>query len=421
MELPKPTAKIMHIDFNSFFASAEQQANPFLRNKSMGVGRRSYWGSAIIAASYPAKRQGIGLGVRYNQAKKIDPRFELAELDHIKYYDLHNRFIIILRRYSPLVEVYSIDEAFMDMSMSKLELDELEEVGYDIKNSIVDELGEAITCSIGIGNNKLIAKIASNHDKPDGLTIIHWEERQKYLDPMPIENVWGIGRHVTKKMNKRGIYLVRELKALSDSELYSIVGGYYTRLKLLVQGYHFETVQSAIKQKPPKSMQHAHTMEKATNNIKELKSLSRKMSERLAQRLRKHNQKGRIVYLGLVPENLPSYGWDTPGWFGREVKLSQYTSNGYTIYKVCSRILGNIDLEHLNIRRLVVGISRLNTPDLISFDDLQQSKVNKLDLAIDQINQRFGSFTVRSADILNQKAKETELDIDKPEMRFHSF
>ena len=97
MDLRPPTHTIMHIDLNSFFASAEQQANPFLRNKSMGVGKHDYSGSAILAASYPAKRQGIGLSTRLNEAKRIDPNFEIAELDPIKYYDLHNKFMDIFQ------------------------------------------------------------------------------------------------------------------------------------------------------------------------------------------------------------------------------------------------------------------------------------------------------------------------------------
>lgn len=410
----------MHIDLNSFFASAEQQANPFLRNKSMGVGRRAYWGSAIIAASYPAKKQGIGLSTRYNEAKQIDPTFELANIDHIKYYELHTKFIDLLKKYSPLIEVYSIDEAFLDLTMTDKDLYELEEIGYNIKQSIIDGLGVTFTCSIGLGNNKLLAKVASNYDKPDGLSVIAWEERAKYLDPMLLEDIWGIGRRITKKMYSRGIYKVRDLKALSDKELYTIVGGYYLRLKSLLHGYHFEPIKYAPS-KPAQSMQHAHTLDQATNNISSLQKLARKLIERIAIRLRKHRQKCRTVYLNLVPENSSNYGWGAGGWFHRSKHLPGNTNNGYTIYQVCKHILGEVNLEQTRIRQLVVGVGNLTTPDMISFEDLQQTRTQTLDKALDRINSRFGNFTIRSADILYEKAKESELNIETPEMRFHTL
>ncbi len=421
LELPKPNKIIMHIDLNSFFASAEQQANPFLRNKSMGVGKRGYSGSAILAASYPAKRQGINLSKRYHEAIKIDPSFELVELDPLKYYDLHNKFMDILGRYTPLIEVYSIDEAFLDFTYSRKSPEDVQDIAFEVKQKIIEEMGEAITCSVGIAPNKLLTKVASDYNKPDGITLIKWEDRFKFLDNLKLEDVWGIGRHVSSKMYKRGIYTVKQIRDLTDGELYSMIGGYYTRLRLIVNGYNFDPIETTLRKKPPQSMQHAHTLDKATRNRTELKSLAHKMAERLAFRLRKHNQKAKEVYIGFARANMGDYGWNFPGWFGTSIRLTKLSDHGLDIYRPCVKYIDTIDLSKTPIRRIVVGISSLTLPDEIPLDEsqCQDNKNRHLDEAFDKINTRFGSFTLRTADILHQYAKETELSVDKHEMRFH--
>lgn len=408
----------MHIDLNSFFASAEQQANPFLRHKSMGVGKRDYAGSAILAASYEAKWQGIGLSTRLSEAKRIDPNFEIVDLDPIKYYSLHNIFIKILKRYSPIIEVYSIDEAFLDFT-NVYRRCSLKDIAFAIKYDVTQEMGEAITCSIGIAPNKLLAKIASNHDKPDGITTIQWENRFEYLDPLKLEDVWGIGRHVSKKMYEKGINTVSQIRKLPDHELYAIVGGYYTRLRLTLEGHNFERVETRIHKKPAQSMQHAHTLDKATKDLDEIKSIIRKLIERLCIRLRRNNQKASKVYLGLAPANGGFYGWGSQNWLWEGIKLDRYTDHGMHFYRACLKLLATFDLESILIRRVVIAMGPLSLPQAITFDDLDDSRAKDFNRTFDKINERHGSFTLRSADILHQYAKDSELGVRRHEMRFH--
>lgn len=419
MELKPPTKTIMHIDLNSFFASAEQQANPFLRGKSMGVGKCGYSGSAILAASYPAKKQGIGLSTRLNEAKKIDPDFELAEMDPIKYYDLHNKFMRILSCYTPIIEVYSVDEAFLDVTQTEKYFGTAEEIAIEVKCRMLEEMGEVITCSAGIGGNKLLAKTASNYDKPDGITRINWEDRFKYLDDLHIDKVWGIGRHITKKMNKYGITTVKQIRELSDADLYAIIGGYYTRLRLLIEGHNFEPVQTNLRKKPAQSMQHAHTLEQATNDKNELKTLARKMIERLCIRLRRQKQRTSKGFINFAQANMGTYDWNFPYWFGAGFILDKHTNHGMDIYKKCVPIIDSMDLEKSKIRRIVVGLFDLTIPDCLPLGNDLCTCIGKMDQIFDKINDRFGAFTIRTADILYEYAKETELSIDKHDMRFH--
>ncbi|MBN1331997.1 DNA polymerase IV [Candidatus Dojkabacteria bacterium] len=417
MQLPEPRRTILHIDLNSFFATAEQQANPFLRGKSMGVGMRDYAGSAILAASYPAKWQGIGLSTRYNVAKSIDPDFELASMDPVKYYDLHNRFIAILQQFSPQIEIYSIDEAFLDITNLTKSRRDAWEISFEAKHQITRQMGAAITCSIGIAPNKLLAKIASDHDKPDGITEIKWEERFEYLDPLPIQDVWGIGRNISYKMNKAGIHTIRQIRELSDDALYAIIKGYYSRLRLLVDGYNFEPVTSNRERKPAQSMQHAHTLHNATSSKAELHSLAKKMSERLAIRLRRHSQRSSKGFISFAYANMGKYDWNFAHWFGSNFALGELTDSGEKIYRACAPIIDETELKQ-KIRRITVGLFDLSIPDQLILE--KPSKESSLKSAIDEINDRFGSFKIRTADILHQYAKETELSSAKHNMRFHA-
>ncbi|MBD3280178.1 hypothetical protein GF389_01475 [Candidatus Dojkabacteria bacterium] len=416
MQLKPQNKIILHIDLNSFFATAEQQANPFLRGKSMGVGRRGYAGSAILAASYPAKWQGIGLSTRLHEAKRIDPSFELASLDPIKYYDLHNRFIAILESFSPQIEIYSIDEAFLDITNLMECRRDAWEISYEIKHQITLQMGRVITCSIGIAPNKLLAKVASDHDKPDGITEIKWGDRLKYLDPLPIQEVWGIGRHVGYKMNRAGIQTVKQIREMSDSALYAIIGGYYTRLRLLTNGHNFDPVTPNAKSKPAQSMQHAHTLEKAIGDKEELKSLARKMSERLAIRLRRHHQLSSKGFISFAYANMGKYDWNFAHWFGDKFILGDLTDSGEKIYQACVPVIDTAELKQ-DIRRITVGLFDLSIPDQLVFKNTSRQKA--LNTAIDKINSRYGSFKIRTADILHQYAKESELSSAKHNMRFH--
>lgn len=417
MKLKNQDRTILHVDINSFFATAEQQANPFLRGKSIGVGNPDYPYSAILAASYPAKWQGIGLSTRLNEAKRIDPKFELIKIDPIKYYALHKKFINILKKYSPVVEIYSIDEAFLDITNLTESRRDAWNISYAIKHEITQTLGCSITCSIGIAPNKLLAKIASDYKKPDGITAIKWKNRLELLDTFELQDIWGIGKRTANKLQNIGIKNTKQIREMSHKSLYAFVGSYTPRLRLISQGYNFDPVINGAQNTPPKSMQHAHTLETATRSKEKLLSLARKMAEKLAKRLRSSNQKASRGLLALAYSNMGEYGWNSRNWFGEEFSVSPPSNDGYTLYTFCKQIIQNFELKN-NVRRITVGVFKLSTPEQSLFE-LQKVKRNKINTTMDQINSRFGSFSLRTADILYQYAKETELSSGKHEMRFH--
>lgn len=192
---------IVHIDADAFFASVEQASNPSLMGKPVVIGAER---GMAIAVSYEAKKLGIERGMMIHKIKKISPNVITLESDFEKYSIFSMKMFDILRRFSPQVEEYSIDEAFVDITgLRRLYKCSYGEIGALIKETIKRELG--ITVSVGVSLTKVLAKIASKHQKPDGLTVIPGKEIHLYLKNLPIEKVWGVGFNTSAYCKKLGI------------------------------------------------------------------------------------------------------------------------------------------------------------------------------------------------------------------------
>jgi DNA polymerase IV len=410
--------KILHIDMNSFFASVEQQANPFLRGKAIGVAHSDYPAAAILAASYEAKAYGVKTGTRVGEGKRICPGLIIAPMDTTKYYAVNRQMLKIFKHYTPTIEVYSIDEAFLDVTNTEHLFGGAEKVALEIKKRLKEEIGECLRSSIGIGPNKFLAKVGSNFKKPDGLTVISWENRFDYIDKVPIPDVWGIGRAISKKLAKVGIGSLRQVREMTDTELRMAASSYYTRLKLLANGEFYEGVRPNSDKKPPKSMQHAHTLSDATTDRDEILSIFRKQSERLGRRLRHKFMKARRVYISMIPSGLGHYGWGVDVTQGGAKVLDKYTDSGTKIYEAAKEIFKDVKVEQ-PMRLIIIGIGELLTADNLEFEFAEEKDRGNLNKAFDKINDKYGEFTLRSGDILYQYAKEKELSVDREDMTFH--
>lgn len=192
---------ILHVDGDAFFASCEQANNPLLKGKPVVTGKER---GIVAAASYEAKAKGIKRGITILEAKKICPDVIILPSDYETYSLFSVRMFEILRRFSPDVEEYSIDEAFVDLTgLRRVYHSSYEDIGKKIQETINKEL--RITVSIGISLSKVLAKIGSKHKKPNGLTIIPGREIHLYLKSLPVNEIWGIGPNTTAYLKKLGI------------------------------------------------------------------------------------------------------------------------------------------------------------------------------------------------------------------------
>src|SRR5512145_3168916 len=192
---------ILHLDADAFFASCEQAIHPELRGRPVITGKER---GIVAAASYEAKAKGVSRGVRLSDVKKICPDAVILPSDYETYSLLSVRMFEILRRFSPDVEEYSIDEAFVDLTgLRRTYHGSYETIAENMRAAIKQELG--ITVSAGVSLSKVLAKIGSKHRKPDGLTMIPGRDIHLFLGKLPVEKVWGIGPNTAAYLAKHGI------------------------------------------------------------------------------------------------------------------------------------------------------------------------------------------------------------------------
>ncbi|MDI6798598.1 MAG: DNA polymerase IV [Candidatus Aenigmarchaeota archaeon] len=203
---------IMHVDMDAFFASIEQNENPEYRGKPVIVGAdpKNGKGRGVVSTpSYEARKFGVRSGMPISGAWKLCPQAIYLPVNFKLYEEVSSRIMKILRRYAEKFEQVSIDEAFLDISNKVKNFEEAKKLAEEIKNEIREK--ESLTCSIGIAPNKLIAKIASGYKKPDGLTVVKEDEVKKFLSPLPVRELWGIGRKTEQRLRKMGIKTIGDL------------------------------------------------------------------------------------------------------------------------------------------------------------------------------------------------------------------
>jgi DNA polymerase IV len=213
-------AQIMHIDLNSAFATTEQQAHPHLRGRPMGVTNRISKHCCVIAASYEAKALGIKVGMRLDEAKTICPDFIMLETDPPKYHHVYKALCRIMKDYSPDVTMKSIDEGVIDFhgTLGTVHKNTLEDIGMEIKHRVKKELGCWMRINIGIGPNRFLAKQAAGWHKPDGLDRLDYRNLIKYYESLQLTDLTGIASHFEARLNAAGIFSVMDfLKATEDT------------------------------------------------------------------------------------------------------------------------------------------------------------------------------------------------------------
>lgn len=238
-DINKEKAMIMHIDLNSAFATAEQQARPSLRGKPMGVTNRVSKECCVIAASYEAKALGIKVGMRRSEVMAICPDFILVETDPPKYHAVYEKLIAIMKDYSPKIKMKSIDEGVVDFhGMDQiLKGRTLEDIGYEIKQRVKDDIGDWMKINVGIGVNRFLAKQAAGWHKPDGLDKIDHTNLIDYYKQIELTDLKGIAKHNEARLNSCGImtpmeFLKADEYALKKQVFRGITGTYwYQRLR----------------------------------------------------------------------------------------------------------------------------------------------------------------------------------------------
>lgn len=382
---------ILHVDMDAFFASVEQQTYPFLRGKPVGVCGNPNSRTVIAAASYEAKRMGVKTAMTIPEARRLCPEIILVVGNPAKYVDTSTRIVAFYASLTDLVEVFSIDEAFLDITQTLHLHKNAEEIAISIKEYIRKNFG--LTCSIGIAPNKMLAKLASEMQKPDGLTIIHPEDVPILLEKTPVEAICGIGPKTKEKLNRLNIYTCADLGRYPESKLRAVFGVNAIRLHNIGLGQDESPVLPCWHEPETKSMGHSLTLERDTQNPEVIKRILLQLSEQVARRLRQESYTGRIVSLTLRYSDFTTHL--------RQRSLTNHIDDGLQIYSTAWKLFSELYCPEKLVRLLGVSVSGL-IRNLSYQLQLSMCTYNEpLSRAIDIINERYGEFSIARSRLLD--------------------
>lgn len=381
---------IMHIDMNAFFASVEQQNNPELRGKPIAV-IGSAKRTVLTTCSYEARAFGVKTGMNTWQAKQKCPDLIFVVGDNKKYTHTSSEIIKLMMQYTPQVEVFSIDEAFLDVTGSMGLYGTAVNIAHLLKAQIKHHFG--ITCSVGIAPNKLLAKLASDMQKPDGLTIIHPDEVERKLERIPVNDLCGVGSKTARQLSMLSISTCGELGRFPVAILKRKFGIIGERLSLMGRGIDDSPVIPAEDADEVKSVGHSMTLERDIEDRQEILKYLLQLSEMVGRRARRYSVWGKTITLSIRYAD-----FDT--WVGKQETLPQYINQSEDIYKAAVAILNTLVLLQ-PIRLLGVRLNNLryesNQLPLFEEERKKQFLVN----AMDEVNDKFGNFTVTFGSLLD--------------------
>jgi DNA polymerase IV (DinB-like DNA polymerase) len=294
---------IMHVDMDSFFTSCEVLRKPELKGKPIVVGADPKGGKGrgvVSTASYEARKYGVHSGMPISIAYKKCPECMFLPVDYEYYLGMSKRIMEVLKKKTDKLEIASIDEAYLDMTPLQ-DYKKVEEVAKQIKKEIF-EIG--LTCSIGIGPNKLIAKIASDFNKPDGLTVVKEEDAIEFLKPLEVRKIPGIGPKTNEFLKQNGIETISDLQKVDKNKLKEWFGKFGEEIYNYARGIDESEL---ITEYEAKSFSREHTFEKDTYSIERIERVIDIISQELAKEIRNENKRFKTVTLKIRFKNFETH------------------------------------------------------------------------------------------------------------------
>lgn len=383
---------IMHIDLDAFFVSVEQALNPELRGKPVVVGGKPDRRGVVAAASYEARAFGLHSGMPLVTAVRLCPQAIFIEGNYHRYSEASRKFMAILADFSPFLEPVGIDEAYLDASGFESLHGTIRQMALKIKKRVKDELG--LVASIGIASCKIVAKVASDHSKPDGLIEVPAGQEADFFTPLPIGKLPGIGKKTEQVLKGLGIATLGELAKISPSALKNRFGTFGEELPRLAKGIDDRAVL------PPaeaKSISRETTFPRDTSDRDFLMATLRYLAERVGAELRKHNKQARRISIKLRYDDFTT--------ITRRRTLPQPTDADQVIFQTGAEFLrAALTADKRAVRLIGTGVSRLNEPARqLSLLEITDRRLEKLNRAIDRIRDKYGFTAIQTGRTLRLK------------------
>ena len=377
---------VLHADMDAFYAAIEQRDDPALRGRPVVVGGASERG-VVAAASYEARIYGIHSAMPSVEARRRCPEAIFVRGDMAKYRRESRRIFEIFQRYSPRVEGLSLDEAFLDLTGSEKLLGPAENAAKQLRAEV--RAATQLAVSVGVAPVKMVAKIASDLAKPDGLLIVEAERVQDFLEPLPVGRIWGVGPLAQKRLAQLGIRSIGQLARTPDAPLRQALGSWGPQAARLARGDDTREVESY---REAKSYGEENTFPDDVSDRARLVAASRAHAEAVARRLRRDRVRGRRVTLKLKLAR--RLGGGRYPLLSRSLSLPTATDDGRVIADVARELLKRAELGEA-VRLLGVAVSQLEHTDSEQLallpSEQEDSRRKDLNRVVDAIQDRFGT------------------------------
>jgi DNA polymerase-4 len=384
--------KIMHIDLDAFFVSVEQVLNPELRGKPVVVGGKPDRRGVVATASYEARAFGLHSGMPLATAHRLCPQAIFIEGSFPTYREASRRFMSILADFSPLLEPVSLDEAYLDATGFESIHGTTHQMAAEIKQRINDELG--LCASVGIAGSKVVAKVASELSKPDGLFVVEAGKERSFLAPLPIAALPGAGKTTERILRGSGIDTIGKLSSIPLGTLKSHLGAHGELLHRYANGIDNRRVEPPG---PAKSISRETTFGKDTRDQPVLRATLRYLSERVGTALRQRDRQARCVTLKLRYTDFAT--------ITRRHTLRQSGNSDQAIFDTGLQLLKKaLSQEKQPVRLIGIGVSELTEPSRqMDMLDSSAQRREKLDKTVDRIRRKYGFTAIQTGQTLRLK------------------
>jgi len=378
---------ILHVDLDAFFAAVEQRDHPELRGKPVIVGGGGPNDRGVVStASYEARVFGVHSAMPLRQAGRLCPHGIFLPVDGTKYLGVSRQVMAVLRRFTPLVEPVSIDEAFLDVTASRTLFGDGEAIGGQIKEAIRADVD--LTISVGVATTKLVAKIASDLEKPDGLVVVEPGTEEAFLAPLPISRLWGVGAKSAAALREYGVRTIGDLAALPDDLLVRRFGKLGASLGERARGMDVDSVGD---RDAAKSIGHEHTFDVDTSDREVIERTLLAMSEGVAGRLRDSGVRASTITVKIRDTTFRT--------ITRQRTLPAPTDLTDPIFRTA------LELARPEVRgvRIRVTASGLGEPDQIVLFATDEPRRRRLVEAADAVRHRFGERAITRARLVGSR------------------
>jgi len=381
------SASILHVDMDAFFASVAERDNPELKGKAVviGMGARG----VVSAANYEARKFGIHSAMPVGRARRLAPHAIFLPVDMPRYQEVSSHVMEIFESFTPWVEPISLDEAFLDVSGVGRLLGSPREIAIAIRAKVLAQ--EGITCSVGIAPSKFIAKLASEHCKPDGLLEIEAEHILSFLHPLPIRAMWGVGPKTAQTLERLGLRTIADIANLPRSTLIRALGeANGASLYELAWGRDYRDVTA---HDPTKSISAAETFAQDLDDPVEILTEFLRLSERASARLRDSDLFAKTISIKVRFADFST--------INRSKTLPLALDGTQEIFEVVRALYEALHIERARLRLVGVSLENLmsGAPEQMVLG-ARESGWRQADSAIDRARARFGAGSVRPARLI---------------------